>query len=79
MPVAGDTKASDVTSPDGIVPDLAVEADAISRDISVEADSGPAMRQLWLELVTPACAQFHDKAGAELNKSFCAVMRAPDI
>ena len=79
MPGAGDTKASDITSPDGMVQDLAVELDAISRDISVEADTGPVMRQLLLELVTPACALFHDKAGEELNKSFCAVMRDPDI
>ena len=70
---------SDVTSLDGIVQTLAVELNAISRDISIEADTGPAMRQRFLELDTPACVLFHDKAGAELNKSFCAVMRAPDI
>ena len=70
---------SDAASPDGIVQDLAVELDAISRDISAEADTGPAMRQLFLELGTPARVLFHDAAGAELNKSFCAVMRAPDI
>ena len=52
---------TDVTSLDDIVQTLVVEADAISRDISIETDTGPVMRDLFLELVVLALANLYGR------------------
>ena len=52
---------SDVTSLDDIVHKLAVEIDTISRDMSTATETGPAMRDLFLELVVLALANLYSR------------------